>query len=233
MIKLLISTVFLSFILINNSYAQTEDLELWTGVSIKTKLVKNLSTSFDLQSRFNQNATVNSNNFGQFNLSYDLAKKISLSGSYRLAFKNNLTNYLTQNRLSLNVNFNQKIKPLNLKFKLRARYQFGFNRLQTINESIIPDYSKTVRIKTTLEYKIKSVKKIRPGIGLELFFEQDPNLFNEQIPFRLFGAIEWDIHKRQVIKFKYIYEAENNTTQNINHIYAIAYTYQLKGKLFN
>jgi len=216
-----------------SSYAQVQDAELWTGIGIESKLIKKLSAELTIQNRLNNNMSVVKNTYGQFGLDYKISSKIDAGLTYRLARKNKLEYYESVHRLCLNANYSYKIKKTGLSFKVRARYQYSFDRFSTINPYILPDQKSLYRIKLTTAYKIKSLKVIKPFINGEVFFGLDQDVKHELLTYRLSGGINVIPNKRHTIKVRYIFENNFEDIPNVNHIYAVTYQYDLKGKLFN
>ena len=230
MTRLFVSAILLYSVQFGFSQ-NNKDAELWVGGSVSSKIVKNLNADIALQSRFFNNATQFKTVFLQIGLDYNLISNFDVGLTYRVARRNELDHFTTMNRLSINASFQEKFKDLGLKFKIRGRYQYSFNRLNTINDVIIPEDKSAWRLKATLTYGNDLFKKIDPFINGELFYSTDPSITNNLFAFRLGMGTSYSINKRSNLKFRYIYEHSRSKTPQFSHIYNLTYNYKLKGKL--
>ncbi len=213
--------------------SQIHDAELWTAASVKSKLIKKLSADFMIQSRFYQNVSTFKTGFVQLSADYDLRSGLAVGFNYRLANKNRISHYEMVNRLCLNLFYQYKIKDLGLRFKVRGRYQREFDRIQAVNDYILPDFESVFRLKLRIDYKNKNFKDLRPFINTEIFSDISELDFTDVTAYRLSAGLNYAISKRHGIKARYIYESNFTDIPRINHIYSISYQYSLKGKLFN
>ncbi len=216
-----------------SSQAQTIDAHLWTGVGLAVKVNKKLSIGYETQTRFKNNASTLGTYLNQIGGSYKVTKDLNVGLDYRFSRKRKDYYYLNDNRLMMNVAYGYKLKPIGIKLKARARYQHSFDRLSTINETITPNFSNVLRLKLTAKYKYDDFKRIQPFISYEYYKSLDP----EPIQFtanayRLSGGLFFDLPFKNELKLYYIYEVENKSTPEVNHIYSIQYTYNLD-KLFS
>lgn len=220
-------------LVIHNGHGQIQDAELWTGIGIKAKVVKKLSADLMVQTRFNQNASQLKTGFVQLATDYEVLPDLDLGVSYRWSERNRLSHFETANRVCLNLAYQYKLKDLGLRFKLRGRYQYVFDRLMAVNDYILPEDKTVYRLKLALSYKNKALKGLRPFINSEVFYNTDLELPTPLIAYRLSGGLDYKMSKRHSLRARYIYEKNQGLVPQVNHIYGLTYQYNLKGKLFN
>ncbi len=96
--------------------------ELWTGFTLKKKLNDKFTVNFDDQIRFTQEWNKIRVNFMELGVKYKINKVIAIKAQYRYSIRNEVRN---TRRISLDLSSKWKIKPWNLEFKYRARFQSG------------------------------------------------------------------------------------------------------------
>lgn len=227
--KILIFFLFLPFI----GITQSKDAELWTGIGLKADLGDKFGLKYEGQTRFFKNASVLRQIYNEISLDYELIKNVEFGLSYRFSQKRNDVNFKNENRFSFNLEYGDKIKPINLKVKGRARYQFAYDRFQVINDVIYPDQKSTFRFKLELSYSDKKIKRIEPFAGAEIFKTlYEPSIKNGVDAYRLYAGMDFDLPARHEVGVKYIFEKELGNAPFNGHIYAIEYAYKLSNKLF-
>ena len=225
---LLISILFFSF----GGFGQTKDAELWTGLALRADFNKKWSIKYETQGRFYKNASTLKTYYNEVSTKYEVIKNLNLGLSYRYSRKNKETHYTGQNRLCFNVDYGIKIAKTGLKFKTRARYQYGFDRLSVINDVIYPEIGSTFRWKFDLKYSIKDFKRISPFVGTEIFKGIQPAESVGLDAYRIYAGLDFDLPARHELNIKYIFESEQSAVPFSSHIYAIQYTYALSSKIF-
>ncbi len=215
-----------------NSFSQTTDAELWTGLVIRSKITSDWSLKYRSQVRFNNNASTLKTYFNELGTTYEVYDKLKVGGSYRYSRKNRGNYFFGENRLSLNLRYSFKLAETGITFKQRARYQFSFDRLNAVNDLIFPETNSSLRLKLDLSYKKKGFKLIQPFLGYELFrsLKQSDFVGNGNAS-RLYLGANIDLPHRQEISLKYIFEREIKSQPSTGHIYVIQYNYSLPSKL--
>lgn len=213
------------------SFSQDKDAMLWTGAGIRAKLVKRLYANYETQTRFYKNVTSLSQYYNEAGLKYEPLKGMSVSFAYRYSRKNREGYYTGENRVSLGVAYSYKVDPLSIRIKARAKYQNSFTRLGVINNVIYPDFKNMFRMKFDIKYKNDNFKRIQPFISYEFYHALQPiNEISKIDSYRFSCGIDLDLPSKNEVSIFYIYETENRSVINQNHIYGIQYTYSL-GKL--
>lgn len=215
------------FLFAYSSFTQDKDALLWTGLEAELPINKKFGLKFETQSRLKSNFTQLATLYGEVRGSYEPINDLRLSLTYRYSRKNRGSYFANENRFCTDVRYKIDIvKGLDLRF--RARYQHAFNRLTVVNE-IPPDSKNLFRFAGSLKYKNKKIKRIQPFISGELFFPLGPNETNDVLDtWRTRIGIDLDLPKRITAKIFYMYEYENRSIDNINHIYCVTLGYEFK-----
>ena len=225
------SAIFLAVLAVFHSFGQINDAELWTGVGIKADIAKNWGLSYETQTRFYKNVSTLRQYYNELSLEYEFLKNTEVQIDYRYSRKADEGYFTPENRLCLNMSYSKDIGKLPLELSTRIRYQYAFDRLQVINETIYPDIKQSFRWKFDLEYE--EFKRIRPSIGYEYFKNIHPAGTGGFLDgYRAYLNVNFDLPDRHEFDIKYIFEREYRTTiQNI-HIYLVQYSYTLNDDWF-
>lgn len=215
-----------------SSYSQTKDALLWTGIGLDYNLSKKISFKYETQLRLDKNISSLKTYYNELSANYEPIKYFKVGGTYRYSRQNKTEHYENSHRICINTSYTVPLKELNLRFKLRARYQFKFDRLTQINNTIYPDFGNMFRLKFNVKYKNDAFKRIQPYAFYELFKSLDNDNYTEGrlSAYRIGLGLDFDLPKRQEISVKYIYEGENSSVPSISHIYLVQYNYTLKSK---
>jgi len=137
---------------------------------------------------------------------------------------------VNENRIVLDGSYGYKIKSINTKITARARYQHAFDRLTTINETITPNTSDVFRVRLLAKYKFPDFKRVQPFIGYEYFKSLNAEPINFLVnSYRILAGVNLDLPHKHEVKLNYIYQGSNKSIPEVDHIYAIQYTYNLSG----
>jgi hypothetical protein len=220
--------LLLSLILISSSsIAQVKDANIWFGYGLKMDITKKFDVSMESQARFYRNASTFSQYYNEASLGYRIVKGVDIGLDYRYSRKYNGDYYYNQNRISLGASYKFKL-DMGLDFKVKSRYQFNFNRLSVVN-GISPEYRHMFRQAFSIDYKHPNFKLLAPFIATEFFFALSPtNTTSSVDSYRIKVGVDIDLPKRQTIGVFYMYEHENRSLDNINHIYGAQYNYEFK-----
>lgn len=223
--------LFLLFFTVFSGFSQVSDANMWLGLGVKADITKDLKLAFEAQTRFDQNYSNLSNYFNELSAEYDLPFDFSVGVSYRYSRKNRISHFEGENRVCLNLEHSFKVKPLDLKFKSRARYQYAFDRLNPSNDLFYSEDKSSFRIKFNLQYE--KYKRIQPYLTTELFKTITPYTnYTGLNGLRLIGGLEFDLPARHSLDLAYIRDQEFDSQIKIAHIIALRYTYELSSKLF-
>ncbi len=229
--------LFISFFIFNAfGFSQDQDAVIWTGFEVSKKITKKTSLAFESQTRFYKNATVLGNVYGELKVKHEILKRLDASIYYRFGSRDREDYYQFQNRLAINLAYSYKIKDLNLRFKVRTRYQYRFENGIFINDFNVQDQKSVFRTKFNVKYTIPNYKRLSPYASFE-FYNRISNQFNksERISpidkYRFNVGLAIDLPKRNAIDVFFMYEKANRSVPRENFIYCIQYSYDLKGKL--
>lgn len=191
-----------------------QDFNLWSGISIKTKLVKKVDGEVEIQNRLDENATEIASNLIQLGIKYKGLKKIDLYTNYR--FSDKVDSYT--NRFDFRVGIKEKIiKRTELSFVIKSQFD---------KDSDKKYWDSLLRFKWEIEHKIKK-QKIFPYISNEWFYDlsDEGNLFNG---YRIAFGVGFDTFKDQSINIGYTRDIEINTSYpETRNILGIAYKLDL------
>jgi hypothetical protein len=223
--------LIVSFIVSIIGYSQTKDAHLWTGAGLSMEVNKKFSVDYKMQTRFYTNATTLRVYLNQIGGTYKVASGLKVGLKYRYSRKKKAyTYFVNENRIILDAVYGYKLKDINTKISARVRYQHAFDRLSTINETITPNTSDVFRFRLLAKYKNPDFKRVQPFIGYEYFKSLNPEPISFAVnSYRILAGISLDLPHKHEVKLNYIFQSSNGTTPEVDHIYAIQYTYNLSG----
>ena len=205
------------------SNSQTNDQMLWAKIGIEGKIIKKLSWSGEINSRFG--STGLETFFPEAGLEYKLLKWFRPSIQYRYIIdKNKYGNYKTSSRISFNGNFKSKVERFNL--GLRVRYQYSFNQINTADKYAIFEHG--FRLKPSVEYRIKG-SKFTPLVSSEFFYR--PKEGNETVSYRKLRfsvGTKYKFNSSHRVAVKYQLNKKFRAfTEGSRHVLAVSYVYSL------
>ncbi len=232
--------LIISFVVSIFGYSQINDAHLWTGAGLDVKVNDKFSVDYKMQTRFYNNATSLRVYLNQIGASYKIASGLKVGLNYRYSRKKKDYYFVSENRIILDAAYGYKIKDINTKVTARVRYQHAFDRLKTINETITPNTSDVFRFRLLAKYKNPDFKRVQPFVGYEYFKSLNPEPIKFVLnSYRILAGINLDLPFKHEVKLNYIYQSSNKSTPEVDHIFAIQYTYNLEGlfgsekKLYN
>jgi len=211
-------------------YSQVNDAHVWTGAGLSTELTKKFSLNYKMQTRLYQNASALRVYLNQIGGTYKIASGVKVALKYRYSRKKKNYYFVNENRIVLDGSYGYKIKSINTKITARARYQHAFDRLTTINETITPNTSDVFRVRLLAKYKFPDFKRVQPFVGYEYFKSLNAEPINFPVnAYRILAGVNLDLPHKHEVKLNYIYQGSNKSIPEVDHIYAIQYTYNLSG----
>jgi len=224
MTKYILSIAVTIFSYLSN--AQNDDALLWNSLAIEGKLNKDFNYEINSQFRFDDNMSRLSSAFLQSTLDYEIGKLFKLAVGYRLSNRRDNANYSLRNRLFTDLNFDYELLD-DFDIEIRLRAQHDFDRLNAINEYILPSKRSLVRIKYGIEYRIN---KWKPSVSHEIFFNTNERAYSR---YRINLALAYKLSKRHRVKIGYTFQQKQAGNVGNDHIYKIGYSYRMKGKLLD
>ena len=219
----LIICVFLVFCAVFTSRGQTDDQMLWTKVGVEGKIIKKLSWSGEINSRFGSNGIETF--FPEAGLEYKLLKWFRPSIQYRYVIdKNKYGNFKAASRISFNGAFKTKVNRF--KLGLRMRYQYSFNQINTTDKYAIFEHG--LRLKPSVEYSIKG-SKFTPLLSGEFFYqpkEGGATTFYQKIRLSLGTKYKFNSSHRVAIKYQ-LNKGFRDFKEGSRHVLAVSYIYSL------
>jgi len=223
------SLTLLILILVSSiGYSQNDDAHLWTGAGLSMEVDNKLSVDYKMQARFNNNVSSFRVYLNQIGATYKVVNGVKVSLKYRYSRKKKDYYFVNENRILVDGSYGYKLKEINTKITARLRYQHGFDRLSTINETITPNTSDVFRLRCVAKYKNPNFKRVQPFVGYEYFKSLNAEPIDFPInSFRVLAGIKLDLPFKHEVKLNYIYQGSNKAIPEVNHIYTIQYTYNL------
>ncbi len=193
-------------------YAQTNDVELWTGLEVEDKLVKKVKWSLESQYRLDENLS----SFKRFLLSPGIRFKLGKDWKTGLDYRHSWNERTQGNRITASLYYDNKVFR-RTRFESRLRWQRDYET----NE--IP-YSR-LRLRAGFEYNLKNnfLKKLTPGIYSEVFYlmHYKPNYLNRV---RIGWDFSYDLKGKRELKFSILRQiALNEAPLENSTIFSVAY----------
>lgn len=219
--------LIITLIISHTSVSQNKDALGWTGLSVELPIVKDLEATFESQARFDQNLLRFSQLYGEMALQYKVYKRLNAGVIYRYSRKNQGDYFFNDNRFSLYLRYRVKFDAgFDLDFK--GKYQHNFDRIAPLNE-VNPDKKNLLRWSVKLKYENEKFKRLQPFVATEIFNALRPNNSTSFLDsYRFKAGLMIDLPKRFEIKTFYMFEHENRSVDNKNHIFCVQVNYLFK-----
>lgn len=203
MSKRIICLVF-SLCLTGFIFSQKTDFGIWYNVSFEHDFSKKLKIALLPTIRTFDNASRIEEGFLEAELSYDLTKFLSLTGSYRyLKSIEDDNKYHTRHKWYLGIKGTVEILDIDLSGRLRfeKRYKTYFED----EDDKIPSSHLRARIKAV--YKTPQFP-LNPYLSSELFFPVNKDPENVIDKSRYTAGVEYKISKKHAVEFEYIHQRD-------------------------
>lgn len=200
---------------------QTNDAELWTGLSISKKITKKISANLEEQVRINDNISSGKSVFTDLGVSCRFNKSLKISGNYRFINRGrNNGAYWISHRFYADLRYTYKTKPLIFSYRNRFYTEIG----QEENGLIRENYERN-----KLELKFDLDKRFRPFIASELYYFVEKAVFNKV---RYTAGIDFNLKNRNELTLFYrIQRKMNETNPDYSYIIGVGFSHNLKGRL--
>ncbi len=223
--RILITSFLSLFLLITiNLEAQettvTSDLEMWNNVAISKKIGDRWQISLKEELRFTEDISRFDMFFTDLGLDYKINKHFSAGVNYRFyQNKNSDNDFITQHRLSADINYKQKLD----------RFTFGYRlQFQNKDEDLLSGSSENnvynLRNKISVDYDIKNFK-LEPYFQAEIFrkYETGEESYFNKMRWKL-GA-SYPVTRSSDIELFYIIDNELNQSYPKN-VYVVGLGYK-------
>lgn len=190
------------------------DFGIWSGIEVKTKVLKKVKGSFKAQQRVKENTTQFSSTLFQTGLNYKLNKKLKVYGNYRHTFRYSKHT----NRFDLRLGYKDKI--------IKRTWISTTLKNQFDKDTDSPSWNTLLRFKWGIEHKIKK-KKIYPSITNEWFYELtgSGNYFSG---YRINMGLTFDLPNKQELTIAYTHNQDlNKSFPKTDHIIGAFYSITL------
>lgn len=209
----------LSLYLMGICFSQKTDFGLWYNVSFQHDISKKLKIELLPTLRTFDNASRIEEGFLEAELSYDLTKFLSLTGSYRyLKSIEDDDKYHTRHKWYLGIKGTVEILDLDLSGRLRfeRRYKTFFED----EDDKIPS--------SHLRFRIKAVYKtphfpLNPYLSSELFFPVNKDPGNVIDKTRYTAGVEYKISKKHAVELEYIHQRDHFPKERYENILSLNY----------
>lgn len=186
-----------------SAFAQWNDAQLWTSVTLEKKIIKQLSVSISEEVRFSDNITEVGSFFTDIGLTYKFHKNWRLSGDYRFTNKIRLDNsYSKRHRYYFDLSYRRKFYQFTV--MLRTRFQSQYKDVNSSETGHLPEYYS--RNKLTLKYNI--TRTISPYLSAEAFIPLNNPKVQGIDNMRYCLGLEWEFVKNSTLDVFYLIQQE-------------------------
>lgn len=214
------STIFfVAFLLLFclKTKSQVNDAGLWLTLGAEKKISQKFSTQLTQCFRLNENYSELGTSFTEIGLKYKLAKKLSITGTYRFAQKRKVNDfYSLRHRYNIDLGYKFKVKKVSI--TLRERFQSSYKDVGRREKGNVP--ANYFRSKITLQYNLN--KKYTPFVSGELFYEIKQYIDN----MRFKAGFDYEFNKLSSLNVYYMIDKEINVKNPwTNYVLGIGYNY--------
>ena len=204
--------------LVSQTYAQ----ELWTGLTLRVKPVKRLTTEIEHQFRFDNGITGLATTFTEFGVGYDITRRFGIKAAYRNSHKTGSERVDNdKERFSIETSYELGSDETRFVFSYRLRYQVA---RETANRENV-DRDDYIRNRFSLDYNL--TKKVQPYAATEIFYKLNQN--KEIRAYWLTLGLKSRITKSIGLNTFYRVEMEQNVKYpKTNYIVGVMLTYRIK-----
>ncbi|MBN2519607.1 MAG: DUF2490 domain-containing protein [Bacteroidales bacterium] len=195
-----------------NFFAQVNDFQLWSGISIEKEVFNNMSISLEEEVRFVENATYLAKYYTDIGVKYDITRMVNFSVNYRYINEKDYDSpFSSENRFYSDLSFKQSINRLKISF--RTRYQFRCISEKEFNMG--ESAAKYNRNKLSAEYNISNFP-ISPYISSECFYKIDFSKGSKFDKIRNEIGFEYRLNKYNQIELSYTIQNDLNQANPVN-----------------
>lgn len=217
--SILIRCSIFAIILSSTSHAQIDDIGIWSGITLQTKITRQLEVSLTEQLRLKNDATRINLFLSDIGLDYEISKKLKVGFHYRY-IKSNQENYFSnRHRFYGDLAWKEKVKFFSI--TLRERVQEQYSDYYSSETGKIPVWE----LRSKLTVKLDLDKKYSPYLSGEIFYLLD-NESNEYglTQYRYETGINYDINRIHSFNPFLIWQIRHSSKFN-ELIYGIMYTF--------
>jgi hypothetical protein len=189
-------------------FAQRQDFQTWTSVSVKGEIFNALDFDVTPELRLGNNSSQVKTFLTDIELSYPVVKYVRIGTQYRFLIDNNLSGNETRvNRYSLFGRVDYDISLLRLSY--RAVYEWEFEGYNTTEYGKIP--IQEMRHKISAGY-YKKIWALRPEISCEFFVPVKPEFLELNPKIRASAGLTYRFSKQLSLSVDYKYQREFRTS---------------------
>lgn len=206
-----------------NLYSQTNDLQLWTNISLEKKITKTFSLNYAEEVRFNENISEVGQFFSDLGCNYKISKSWRISVNYRYTNKKKLDDsYSKRNRYYIDLSYRKKFDKVICVF--RTRFQSQYVDVYSSSIGRIPEYYS----RNKLTFKIDLDKKFAPYLSIEMFYQLHNPEGNDIDNMRYTGGVEYQFNKKASLDIFYMIQQEYNVKRpERDYVIGIGYSISL------
>lgn len=203
--KIKIVLAFLPLLFTICAFSQSNDMQLWTNISLEKKLTKTFSLNFTEEVRFNENISEVGQFFSDLGGTYKISKAWRVSANYRFTNKRQVDNsYSKRHRYYLDLSFKKKFDLI--VFSFRTRFQSQYADIYSSNDGTFPSYYS----RNKLSLKLDLNKKYLPYLNAEMFYQLNNPDGNKVDNMRYSVGLEYEFNKRMGVDLFYMIQQEYN-----------------------
>ncbi|UCH15304.1 MAG: DUF2490 domain-containing protein [Bacteroidales bacterium] len=220
----IITLLLSAFCLLNPGLAQTEDVQLWSGVRLEADVFKKVSVRIEEEIRLTENISRVEDYFTDLGILYDFWGDFTFRAYYRFTRRNEIDNRISNiHRYCIDLKYEKSIYRWAV--ALRTRYQSRYKNINSDELGKRPDNYN--RSKLSLAYDIYR-SPLKPRIWFEVFYQLNNPEGNMMDKIRYSPEISYRINNNIRARVYYIIEKEYNVSDpQTNYILGTGFSYKL------
>ena len=208
-----------SIFLLENVHCQTEDVGLWTGVSIGKDVSKRISASLEVQSRFFENISMVDKHLVESGIEFNADNNLKIGFGYRFMLSNDVEGFVPEQRYQADLGY--KVNIERFKLNVRSRVQYGNVDFIKNEDALLQNLVN--RNKLEIGYDIYK-SPIEPFVATECYFD-----INDDIPWlysklRTVVGATVNVTNYGEVEIFYMHEKEQNTNNPaLSHVFGVGF----------
>lgn len=220
-----LTTFFIAVLLISPVVVsgQYQDFRSWWNIDLSKDITSGLKAGLKVSQRFNENSLRYDRSLATLGLEYEALKNLTFEGACRYIILKNRDEFISKYRLHGSASYDIKYNAFT--FKFRDQLQYGFDKMNSLNDYYFNTLTNRMRIQTN--YNIfASPASLYASYEYYIDFSSVYGILPSAYRVKL--GLEWALSTKSDLDLSYTLEKELNIKNPLqSHIISIGFNYNL------